>query len=111
MTECLPKEDFYENNVESLDAEKSGLGCGTLINGYEYKVLHFIRAVYNNKNHLIPHPDIKESTITSSIYPWFLVLGQSKEECEDQELIQSSTTPDPRQHMGKLQKHKKHHTQ
>ena len=32
---------------------------------------------------------------------------ESKEEGKDQELIQSSTTPDPGHHMGKRQKHKK----
>ena len=32
---------------------------------------------------------------------------QSKEEGKSQESIQSSTTPDPGQHMGKWQKHKK----
>ena len=34
-----------------------------------------------------------------------------EEEDKDQESIQSSTTPDPRHHMGKRQKHMKHYTQ
>ena len=34
-----------------------------------------------------------------------------EEEDKDQESIQSSTTPDPRNHMGKRQNTRKHHTQ
>ena len=33
---------------------------------------------------------------------------QSKKDGKDQETIQSSTTPDPGYHMGKLQKYSKH---
>ena len=36
---------------------------------------------------------------------------QSKKGGKDQETIQSSTTPDPRYHMGKKQKYNKHHQQ
>ena len=35
-----------------------------------------------------------------------LPIEKSKEEDKDQKTIQSSTTPDPRHHMGKWQKHK-----
>ena len=38
-------------------------------------------------------------------------LFESREECKDQESIQSSAKPDPGQHMGKWQKHSKHNTQ
>ena len=34
------------------------------------------------------------------------IVLKSKEEGKDQELIQLSTKPDPRHHMGKWQKHK-----
>ena len=36
---------------------------------------------------------------------------KSKKGCKDQETIQSSTTPDPGYHMGKLQKCNEHHQQ
>ena len=37
--------------------------------------------------------------------------SESKEEYKDQELIQSSTTPDLRNHMGMWQNTRSHHTQ
>ena len=40
-----------------------------------------------------------------------LVRYKSKKDGKDQEMIQSSTTPDPGYHMGKLQKYNKHHQQ
>ena len=36
---------------------------------------------------------------------------QSKIDNKDQEMIQSSTTPDPGYHMAKYQKYNKHHPQ
>ena len=36
---------------------------------------------------------------------------QSKKDGKDQEMIQSSTTPDPVYNMGKQQKYNKHHQQ
>ena len=38
VTECLPKVGIFisRNNRELLDLEKSGLKCGSWINGYDY---------------------------------------------------------------------------
>ena len=38
-----------------------------------------------------------------------LIELSNTEEGKDQESIESNTTPDPGHHMGKWQKHKKHH--
>ena len=40
-----------------------------------------------------------------------MLLRQSREECKDQESIQSSTTHKPRKTYGKVTKHNKHNTQ
>ena len=39
------------------------------------------------------------------------IMYKSKKDGKDQETIQSSTTPDPGYHMGKLKKYNKHHQQ
>ena len=38
-------------------------------------------------------------------------MYERRNDGKDQEAIQSSTTPDPEYHMGRLQKYNKHHQQ